>query len=82
MRSVSIGARWAVRYSVATLAMLLALAAIADRWAGDWADRQTEAQVDHYVLSVSEIVGRHTDEPLVLSALIESLIAGSSAGGA
>jgi len=82
MRSVSIGARWAVRYSVATLAMLLALAAIADRWAGDWADRQTEAQVDHYVLSVSEIVGRHTDEPLVLSALIESLIAGSSAGSA
>lgn len=77
MRSISIGARWALRYTATTLALLLALAAVGDRLAAEWSDRQAKSQIEHYLLTVSEIVGRHMDDPVVVSALIESLIAGS-----
>ena len=80
MRALSIGARWALRYTAATFALLLALATISDRYAAGWLDDSSRTQVDHYLLSVAEIVERHTGDPLVIAGLIESLIAGSPAG--
>ena len=80
MRTLSIGARWAFRYTAATFALLIALATIADRYAAGWLDDSSRTQVDHYLLSVAEIVERHTGDPLVIAGLIESLIAGSPAG--
>jgi len=58
-------------------ALLLALAALGYRQVENWTETESRRQLDHYIGSISEIVGRHVDEPLVVSALIESMIAGS-----
>ncbi|MFP8880841.1 MAG: ATP-binding protein [Myxococcota bacterium] len=79
MRKLSIGARWALRYSAVTLGLLLAAGFVAHQQAATWLDGQAEQKLDHYRVTVSEIIARHADEPLVVANLIESLIAGSPA---
>jgi len=77
MRAISIGTRWAIRYSATTFAMLLALAALGHQLASDWADKQARIQIEHYLSSVSEIVARNTTDSVVIGTLLEALISGS-----
>ena len=78
-RRISIRARWALRYSAASLGLILTLSLLGHQLAQDALDRMAVSKLEQYGVTVSEIIARHADEPLVVANLIESLIAGSPA---
>ena len=76
-RRISIRARWALRYSAASLGLVLALSLLGHQLAQDALDRLAVSKLEQYGVTVSEIIARHADEPLVIAGLIEAEIAGS-----
>ncbi|NRA08485.1 MAG: HAMP domain-containing protein [Myxococcales bacterium] len=76
-RRISIRARWALRYSAASLGLILTLSLLGHQLAQDALDRMAVSKLEQYGVTVSEIIARHADEPLVIAGLIEAEIAGS-----
>ena len=77
MRKFSIGARWAFRYFATSLAMVTILGILGLELAREALLKITISRLQERSSAVSEIISRHSDEPLVVADLIEASIAGS-----
>ena len=77
MRKLSIGARWAFRFFVTSLAMVSILGMLGHVLARDALSKMTVSNLEDRVAGISEIIARHSNEPMVVANLIEASIAGS-----
>ena len=76
---LSVGARWAIRYTAATVLLLILLTSLLHERIASSLLNGAELELRHHARSINEIIGRHGDDPALIAAFVETEIAGSDA---
>jgi signal transduction histidine kinase len=76
-RTLSIGARWALRYTTATILLLFLLTGLLYERIATSLLEGSELKLHQHARSINEIIGRHRDDPAVIAAFVEVEIAAS-----